>query len=136
MEMTPPIAVILLNESGRETAARIQKSYPEALIHGLAGRTSETDLTFTQTASHLQELFRAGTPIVGICAAAILIRCLAPILRNKLTEPLVVAIADDGSNIVPLLGGHHGANGLARPSSGLKSTWPDGGAVSPLPADG
>ncbi|MDF2366122.1 precorrin-3B C(17)-methyltransferase [Sneathiella sp.] len=114
MEMTPPIAIILLNESGRETADRIQSAYPEALIHGLAGRTEEADLTFTQTAAHLQELFRAGTPIIGICAAAILIRCLAPILRNKLIEPPVVAIADDGSNIVPLLGGHHGANGLAR----------------------
>ncbi len=114
MEMTSPIAIILLNESGRETAARIQSAYPEALIHGLAGRTEETDLTFTQTAAHLQELFRAGTPIVSICAAAILIRCLAPVLRNKNVEPPVIAVADDGSNIVPLLGGHHGANGLAR----------------------
>ncbi|MBO0334171.1 precorrin-3B C(17)-methyltransferase [Sneathiella sp. CAU 1612] len=114
MEMTSPIAIILLNESGRETAEKLQRAYPEALLHGLAGRTEETDLTFTQTATHLQELFRAGTPIIGICAAAILIRCLAPVLRNKLTEPPVIAVADDGSNIVPLLGGHHGANNLAR----------------------
>ena len=112
--MTPPTAIILLNESGRETADRIQAAYPEALIHGLVGRTEETDLAFTQTAAHLQELFRAGTPIIGICASAILIRCLAPVLRNKLTEPPVIAVADDGSNIVPLLGGHHGANGMAR----------------------
>jgi cobalt-precorrin 5A hydrolase/precorrin-3B C17-methyltransferase len=59
-------------------------------------------------------LFRAGTPIIGICAAAILIRCLAPVLRNKNAEPPVIAVADDGSNIVPLLGGHHGANGMAQ----------------------
>ena len=113
MEMTPPIAIILLNESGRETAENLQSHYPEALIHGLAGRTNEADLTFQQTAAHLQELFRAGTPIIGICAAAILIRCLAPILRNKLVEPAVIAIGDDGQNVVPLLGGHHGANRLA-----------------------
>ncbi|MCF8466356.1 MAG: precorrin-3B C(17)-methyltransferase [Sneathiella sp.] len=113
MEMTPPIAIILLNESGRETAERLQALYPEALVHGLAGRTEGADVTFQKAASHIQELFRAGTPIVGICASAILIRCLAPVLRNKLVEPPVIAIGDDGQYVVPLLGGHHGANRLA-----------------------
>lgn len=112
--MTPPIAIILLNESGRETAEKLQALYPEALIHGLAGRTEGADVTFQKTASHLQELFRAGAPIFGICASAILIRCLAPVLRSKSAEPPVIAIGDDGRNIVPLLGGHHGANRLAR----------------------
>ncbi|PHQ66332.1 MAG: precorrin-3B methylase, partial [Sneathiella sp.] len=112
--MTPPTAIILLNDSGRETADKLLTLYPDALIHGLSGRVDDADVTFQQTAAHLQELFRAGTPILGICASAILIRCLAPALNNKLVEPPVVAVADDGSNIVPLLGGHHGANDLAR----------------------
>jgi cobalt-precorrin 5A hydrolase/precorrin-3B C17-methyltransferase len=59
-------------------------------------------------------LFRAGHPIVGFCASGILIRALAPILTNKRDEPPVVAISEDGSSIVPLLGGHRGANELAR----------------------
>lgn len=112
--MTPPIAIILLNESGRETAEKLQALYPEALIHGLAGRTATADITFQKTAVHIQELFQAGAPIFGICASAILIRCLAPVLGSKFTEPPVIAIGDDGRNIVPLLGGHHGANRLAR----------------------
>ncbi len=53
-------------------------------------------------------------PIIGICAAGILIRVLAPLLGDKRTGPPVVALADDGSFAVPLLGGHHGANDLAR----------------------
>jgi cobalt-precorrin 5A hydrolase / cobalt-factor III methyltransferase / precorrin-3B C17-methyltransferase len=114
MEINPPIAIILLNESGRATADHLQLLYPDALVHGLAGRVEKADLTFQQTALHLQELFRANTPLIGICASAILIRCLAPVLVNKLAEPAVVAVADDGTNIVPLLGGHHGANDLAR----------------------
>ena len=113
MEMTPPIAIVLLNDSGRETAEKLQALYPEALIHGLSGRVRGSDITFQQTASHIQELFRAGAPILGICASAILIRCLAPVLKDKLVEPPVLAIADDGQTIVPLLGGHHGANKLA-----------------------
>ena len=34
--------------------------------------------------------------------------------RDKRAEPPVVALAEDGSAAVPLLGGHHGANALAR----------------------
>lgn len=113
MEMTP-IAIILLNDSGRPVADKLIELYPEALIHGLGGRTTDADITFQKTAAHLQELFKSGTPILGVCASAILVRCVAPVLDNKLVEPPVVAISDTGSIIVPLLGGHHGANDMAK----------------------
>ncbi|MBL4740789.1 MAG: precorrin-3B C(17)-methyltransferase, partial [Sneathiella sp.] len=113
-EMTPPIAIILLNDSGMDTARKLANLFPGSLVHGLGGRTTQADITFQQTALHLQELFKAGTPILGICAAAILVRCLAPVLDNKFVEPPVVAISDNGQMVVPLLGGHHGANDMAR----------------------
>ena len=69
---------------------------------------------FTDTAAHLRTLFAAGRPIVGICAAGILIRILAPLLSDKRDEPPVIALSEDGAEIVPLLGGHRGANDLAR----------------------
>ncbi len=59
-------------------------------------------------------LFAAGTPVVGVCAAGILIRAVAPLLADKRAEPPVIAVAEDGSAVVPLLGGHRGANALAR----------------------
>ncbi|MHA3979740.1 cobalamin biosynthesis protein [Halovulum sp. GXIMD14794] len=65
-------------------------------------------------ADHLRGLFAVGRPIVGICASGILIRTLAPLLGDKWAEPAVVAVAEDGSAAVPLLGGHHGANALAK----------------------
>src|SRR5207253_4847606 len=60
------------------------------------------------------ELFAAGRPIVGLCASGILIRAIAPLLDDKRAEPPVVALAEDGSAAVPLVGGHHGGNVLAR----------------------
>ncbi|SVD25257.1 uncharacterized protein METZ01_LOCUS378111, partial [marine metagenome] len=51
--------------------------------------------------------------IVGVCASAVLIRGVAGCLKNKLNEPPLIAVAEDGSTVVPLLGGHHGANDLA-----------------------
>jgi cobalt-precorrin 5A hydrolase/precorrin-3B C17-methyltransferase len=46
--------------------------------------------------------------------AGILIRSVAQLLAAKQVEPPVVAVAEDGSVAVPLVGGHHGANALAR----------------------
>ncbi|HEX6841413.1 MAG TPA: precorrin-3B C(17)-methyltransferase [Stellaceae bacterium] len=71
-------------------------------------------MTFDRATSHIARLFAAGTPIIGLCAAGILIRAVAPLLDDKRREPPVVAVAEDGSSVVPLIGGHHGANALAR----------------------
>lgn len=62
----------------------------------------------------LPELFRSGRPVVAIAATGILVRILAPLLADKDSDPPVVAVAPDGSCAVPLLGGHRGANRLAR----------------------
>ncbi len=112
-------AIVLLSESGWETAKRLVRHIPEAEIHGLAGRVSNADVFFEHTASHLQSLFLAGREIIGICAAAILIRSLGAVLSDKQIEPGVTALSDDGEVAVPLLGGHHGANRRAREIAGI-----------------
>jgi cobalt-precorrin 5A hydrolase / precorrin-3B C17-methyltransferase len=72
------------------------------------------DVTYAKATGHLAGLFKSGRTIIGICASGILIRAIGPHLGDKRAEPAVVAIAEDGSSAVPLLGGHHGANELAR----------------------
>jgi cobalt-precorrin 5A hydrolase/precorrin-3B C17-methyltransferase len=62
----------------------------------------------------VRDLFGSGTPIVCFCAAGIIIRTIAPLLTNKSQEPPIVAVAEDGSAVVPLLGGLSGVNRLAR----------------------
>jgi cobalt-precorrin 5A hydrolase/precorrin-3B C17-methyltransferase len=71
------------------------------------------DVSYTKATAHLAELFQQSRTIIGLCASGILIRALAPHLSDKRTEPPVIAVAEDGSSAVPLLGGHHGANALA-----------------------
>lgn len=108
------IAAVALTAAGLARANRIKAELPGVETHGLRGRTEGADVEFAETAAHLRALFAAGRPIVGVCAAGILIRALAPLLADKTAEPPVVAVAEDGSAAVPLLGGHHGANRLAR----------------------
>ncbi|MDH3229518.1 MAG: precorrin-3B C(17)-methyltransferase [Alphaproteobacteria bacterium] len=107
-------AIVALSRGGLDLARRIQPALEGAAVHGLAGRADTADVPFSDTAAHLRMLFAEGQAIIGICAAGILIRALAPLLADKRAEPPVVAVAEDGAAVVPLLGGHRGANALAR----------------------
>ncbi|SOT39197.1 precorrin-3B C(17)-methyltransferase [Burkholderia cenocepacia] len=110
--MTPP-AIVILGAGALDTARRIQARYPGARVHGLASRV-DADVPFDELGAHLRELYARGLPIVALCAAGIVIRCLAPALADKGVEPPVLAVAEDGSAVVPLLGGLTGVNVIAR----------------------
>ena len=108
------IAVVVLGPSAAALGRRVCALLPGARLCGPRARMGDWDETYDRAAPFMRELFAAGRPIVGICAAGILIRALAPLISEKGDEPPVVALAEDGSAAVPLLGGHHGANALAR----------------------
>jgi cobalt-precorrin 5A hydrolase/precorrin-3B C17-methyltransferase len=107
-------AVVVLGQNSVALARKMISVLPGAILYGLAGRTSGVDVSFTNFGELLRELFAEGTPLIGICAAGILIRTLAPMLSDKRQEPPVIAVAEDGSAVVPLLGGLNGVNDLAR----------------------
>lgn len=104
--------VIALSRSGEPTAHRVA-AHLGALVHGREGRVDKADAFFPNALDHVRDLFAAGVPVVGVCASGILIRAVAPLLADKTSEPPVVSVSDDGSVVVPLLGGHRGANRLA-----------------------
>lgn len=110
--MSRPV-VLAFNPSGSSVARAVAGVVGGETL-GLAGRVSDLDGTFEDAAAAVSEAFRAGRPIFGICAAGILIRLVAPLLRDKHVEPPVLAVADDGSAVVPLIGGLSGADVLAR----------------------
>jgi len=109
-----PPAIIILGQNSQPIAKKISAHFPGSQIYGLIDRTNHTDINFSNFGETLRELFATETPIIGICAAGIIIRTLAPLLSDKRAEPPVLAVAEDGSAVVPLLGGLHGVNDLAR----------------------
>ncbi|WP_236194652.1 precorrin-3B C(17)-methyltransferase [Pseudomonas glycinae] len=107
-------AIVILGQGALATARRLQQVYPGAKIHGLNGRVEGADLTYSEFGATLRALYQQDTPIIALCAAGIVIRTLAPLLLEKGNEPPVLAVAEDGSAVVPLLGGLGGVNVMAR----------------------
>ncbi len=95
--------VIAVTASGNGVAGRVAAATGGRVVEPVAG-----------VAEALRDGFRAGRPIVLVGAAGIAVRALAPLIADKAEEPPVLAVAEDGSAVVPLLGGHRGANDLAR----------------------
>ncbi len=104
--------VLALSRSGEATAHKVA-AVLGAQVHGREGRVDQADAFFANALDHARDLFAAGVPIVGVCASGILIRAVAPLLADKTTEPPVISVSDDGAVVVPLLGGHRGANKLS-----------------------
>jgi len=105
--------IICLTRAGEPVARRIATAMGINL-HGRKDRVDAADAYFANALDHVRTLFAAGIPVIGVCAAGILIWAVAPLLADKRSEPPVVAVSDDGHSVVPLLGGHRGANRLAR----------------------
>lgn len=108
-------AIVLLGTGSLPVARRLRDALPGAELFGLRDRVAAEDVipcdSFGDT---LRLLFGRDRPVIALCAAGIIIRALAPLLGNKRGEPPVLAVAEDGSTVVPLLGGLHGVNTLAR----------------------
>jgi cobalt-precorrin 5A hydrolase / precorrin-3B C17-methyltransferase len=108
------IAVLVLSQSGVPIGRKLTMALPKAILYGLAKRTTSVDIHFDDFGTLVRTLFENRTAIIGLCAAGILIRTIAPLLKNKQQEPAILAVAVDGSAVVPLLGGLQGVNALAR----------------------
>jgi cobalt-precorrin 5A hydrolase / precorrin-3B C17-methyltransferase len=116
--LKPNLTVV--TASGIATARRIA----DALDVPLHGRPDGTDAPVDNLGAHLRERFIGGTPIVFVGALGALVRLLATVISDKAEDPAVVAVAEDGGAVIPVLGGHHGANDLARRVAGILGIAP------------
>ncbi|MEO9319416.1 MAG: cobalamin biosynthesis protein [Nitrososphaera sp.] len=68
-----------------------------------------------QTAKVVEELFKTCESMVCIFSLGAVIRLIAPVLRDKKTDPAVLVIDDKATYVISALSGHlGGANALAR----------------------
>mgnify|MGYP000851320926 FL=1 len=66
-----------------------------------------------------REAFAGYRRIVALMSAGIAVRGIAPLLVDKWRDPAVVVVSPDLRYAVPVVGGHHGGNDLARELAAL-----------------
>jgi cobalt-precorrin 5A hydrolase/precorrin-3B C17-methyltransferase len=96
------IAIFHITENGRRLAERMLARFADAEV-----------LKYSVAA--VESRWKTDRALVFIMASGIVVRTIAPLLRDKRTDPAVVVVDDAGAHAISLTGGHlGGANELAR----------------------
>ncbi|MEM8749626.1 MAG: precorrin-3B C(17)-methyltransferase [Pseudomonadota bacterium] len=106
-------AIVVLSPASLPVAEEI-RALTGGKIHGLSTRVKTADYKFDLASTYVPDLFSQGKMIVGVMASGALVRLLASHIGPKQSDPVVISVADDGSSVVPILGGHSGGNQIAR----------------------
>ena len=99
------IKILYFTEKGKATALKLKD--------GMPGHDVFIVPKGTPLASVCADAFRDSEALVFVGAAGIAVRAIAPLVRDKLTDPPVIVIDENGSFVIALLSGHvGGANSL------------------------
>ncbi|MFI0355066.1 precorrin-3B C(17)-methyltransferase [Actinomadura sp. 9N407] len=126
------IGVVAATAGGRNAAAALAAAWPGEVLA----------FTEQKAGEGLREAWKACDAIVSFLAVGATVRVLAPLLEHKTSDPAVVCVDEGMRFAVAVLGGHHGANLLARRLTGVLGTEPvvttasDRTGVAPLDSYG
>lgn len=100
-------AVLYITDNGLMLAKRLKGFYPEARLEKFS-------------AGVVPQLWKGYKNLIFIMAAGIVVRTIAPLVRDKKTDPAVVVLDEKGRFAISLLSGHvGGANKLAHEIAGF-----------------
>lgn len=114
--MPTTTAIHTLTRQGLTLAKKLAAALPGETTLFATRRHAEDDKAtpFDSLADSVNEHFTRFDGHIFIAAAGIVVRTIAPLLRDKTTDPAVVCLDQQGRFAVPLLSGHlGGANALA-----------------------
>jgi len=104
------IRIICLTEVGLQLARSLHNQLPESEV-------CFKPMPFKESVQHY---FNQGERLIFICATGIVMRTLAPVIKDKLSDPAVLVLDEKGKFVIPLLSGHEGgANEFASQVSTL-----------------
>lgn len=110
-------AVISVTDNGARLAERLAANLTcELDLYAKAGREGGTAArTYESLGTLVDSIYNKYNGLVFIMATGIVVRLIAPHIRDKRFDPAVVVMDEDGKHAISLLAGHiGGANELAR----------------------
>lgn len=121
------LAICAITEGGATLARHLGTLLPKAEIW-LPERLKVDDnchYSAVGMTDLLPQLFKRGTPLICIMATGIVVRTLAPHLRDKTIDPAVIVLDERGKFVISLLAGHlGGANALTQQIATLLHATP------------
>ncbi|MCD4779706.1 MAG: cobalamin biosynthesis protein [Candidatus Omnitrophica bacterium] len=101
------IAIIVINKDGDVIARKIKKAFNSADIYSNTGKKQQNRCSVTQIT---EEFFNKEKyeGLVYIAASGIVVRSIAPFIKNKYDDPAVVCVDTSGRSAISLLSGHEG----------------------------
>jgi cobalt-precorrin 5A hydrolase len=115
---TMKIAIITITRNGARLGARLKSSFTNADLYAFPKYLGTAGKDAVAIEGELSSLFKQFWPeidgFICIMATGIVIRSVAPLLKDKTSDPAVVVMDDAGKFAISLLSGHlGGANELA-----------------------
>ncbi|MEH7415495.1 cobalamin biosynthesis protein [Neobacillus drentensis] len=114
-------AVVAITKHGVELARKLGHSFHNADVYYMAKfekgdeRDKDIQLFTGSVRLLLPSLFEAYKGLIIIISLGAVVRMIAPILKDKKTDPAVVVIDDKGEHVISVLSGHiGGANELTK----------------------
>ena len=120
------IGVLCFTEQGGRIARQIRDGIGgEIVLRGGKHVTDPEISPYENLSETVKDWFSSMDAIVFVGACGIAVRAVAPFLKDKCTDPAIVAADETGQFVVSLLSGHvGGANELAGEIAGVLSAVP------------
>jgi len=120
------IGIVAITEKGTALALRLKSMLPNSSCYTLPKWQTEGCKTINQSLKEFcGELFTNHQSLIFIMASGIVVRSIAPWIKDKTVDPAVVVIDDNGNNVISLMSGHlGGANALTLKISELIAAHP------------
>lgn len=100
--MKNKVAVLYLSETGRHVAGKIAQSIDGVSLINLKG----------DVAGGVTDAWNSSRAIIAVMAAGIVVRAIAPLVKDKYTDPCVVVVDESSRFSLSLLSGHIGGGNL------------------------
>ncbi len=103
------LAVLSLTKGGFQTAKKINELFPESTHFTMGANNDGSAVEMPHKLfKFLPEIFNKYETLVFVMATGIVIRGIAPLIKDKKTDPGVVVLDEKGNYAISLLSGHLG----------------------------